>query len=179
MKEYIKFGIVLLIISAISAGLLDFVNKKTMPVIKERETRAQVEARKSVYKDADFFDEKLAIKDDNYSFIPAYKENKLIGYVVNGIGQGYGGPINFTLAFSKNGKIRGIKVLSAKETPGLGDKIFNNEWLNLWIDRDKNYEFKVGADSFAGATISPRAVYKEMINILDIYEKKVKNNEKH
>lgn len=179
MKEYIKFGIVLLIISSVSAGLLDFVNKKTNPIIKERELNVQIEARKSVYKEANFFDEDLKVETDSYTFIPAFNDKKLLGYVVNGVGQGYGGEINFTLAFSQDGKIKGLKILSAKETPGLGDKIFRDEWLKLWVDRDKNYEFKVGADSFAGATISPNAVYKEMINILDIYEKKVKNNEKH
>lgn len=174
MKEYIKFGIVLFIISGVSAGLLGFVNKKTTPIIKEREFKEQIEARQSVFDEADYFDEKLKIEIEAYSFIPAYKEKKLIGYVVNGVGQGYGGAINFTLAFSTEGKIKGLKILSAKETPGLGDKIFSDDWMNLWKERDKNYEFMVGPDSFAGATISPKAVYKEMLNILDIYEKKVK-----
>ncbi len=71
-------------------------------------------------------------------------------------------------------KIKGVKILSAKETPGLGDKIFNEDWLKKWVDRDKNYEFKVGIDSFAGATISPKAVHSELIKILKVYDEKVK-----
>lgn len=174
MKEYIRFALVLLVISAISAGILNFVNIKTSPIIEKREQEKQIEARKTVYQSADFFDEEKKRTIDKYEFIPAYSNKKLIGYVANGVGKGYGGDITFTLAFSIDGKIKGVKILSAKETPGLGDKIFNDTWLKLWIDRDKNYDFKIGPDSFAGATISPRGVYKEMINILKVYDEKVK-----
>lgn len=174
MKEYIRFAMVLLVISAISAGVLNFVNMKTNPIIEKRERENQIKARQTVYQNADFFDENKKIIIDKYSFVPAYSKNQLIGYVVNGIGKGYGGDITFTLAFSIDGKIKGLKILSAKETPGLGDKIFNQSWIGLWVDRDKNYQFKVGPDSFAGATISPRAVYKEIMNILTVYDEKVK-----
>ncbi len=174
MKEYIRFGLVLLIISSISAGILRTANNMTLPIIEEREIKAQIEARKSVFTEADEFDDKAIVKKSEIDFIPAYKEKKHIGYVVNAIGQGYGGDINFTFAFDLDGKIKGVKILSAKETPGLGDKIFGEDWLKLWIDRDKNYEFQVGKDSFAGATISPRAVYTKMIDVLEIYENEVK-----
>lgn len=174
MKEYIKFGMVLLIISAISAGILRTANNMTLPIIEEREIKAQIEARKSVFSDADEFIEDAIVKKSDIEFIPAYKEKNHIGYVVNAVGQGYGGDINFTFAFDLEGKIKGLKILSAKETPGLGDKIFGDDWLKLWIGRDKNYEFQVGEDSFAGATISPRGVYTKMVNILEVYENEVK-----
>lgn len=174
MKEFIHFGLVLLIIASISAGILSSVNKATLPIIGEREAIAQVEARKAVFQEANRFEEKEKQEVENYIFIPAYKDNELLGYVVSGIGQGYGGEIKLTMAFDLEGKIKGVKVLSAKETPGLGDKIFNIDWLNKWIGRDKNYEFQVGADSFAGATISPKGVYNEMMKILKQYDEKVK-----
>ena len=174
MKEFIHFGLVLLIIAAISAGILNFVNNKTTPIINERNSSAQIDARKAVYSEANSFKENEKIDAEGYFFIPAYKDTEQIGYVVSGIGQGYGGEINLTMAFDLSGKIKGVKILSAKETPGLGDKIFNEDWLKRWVDRDKNYEFKVGIDSFAGATISPKAVHSELIKILKVYDEKVK-----
>lgn len=174
MKEFIRFGLVLFIIASVSAGILSYVNKVTIPIIQRRDLAAQIDARKAVYKDAESFDESKKIDKDNYIFIPAFKGDKQLGFVVNGKAQGYGGDINFTFAFALDGKIEGIKVLNAKETPGLGDKIFNENWQKIWIGRDKSYEFKVGEDSFAGATISPRGVYSEMIKILKLYEEKVK-----
>ena len=174
MKEFIHFGLVLLTIAAISAGLLNYVNNITTPLINKRSANAQIEARKIVYTEANNFKENKKIDIDGYSFIPAYKDSKQIGYVVSGTAQGYGGEINLTVAFNLDGKIKGVKILNAKETPGLGDKIFDKKWLNKWIGRDKNYEFKIGADSFAGATISPRAVHTELMKILKIYAEKVK-----
>ncbi len=52
MKEFLHFGSVLLIIAAISAGVLNFVNDKTTPIISEREIAAQIDARKTVYTEA-------------------------------------------------------------------------------------------------------------------------------
>jgi len=174
MKEFIRFGLVLFIIASISAGILSYVNVVTMPIIQSRDLAAQIEARKAVYKDADTFDENKKIEVDNYIFIPAFKGDKHLGYVVNGKAQGYGGEINFAFSFTLEGEIKGLKILSAKETPGLGDKIFNEDWQKKWIGRDKSYKFKVGDDSFAGATISPRGVYSEIIKILKLYDEKVK-----
>lgn len=174
MKEYIRFGLVLFVIATISATLLSSVNKITMPIIAERDLIAQIEARKSVYKNAEKFDETKKNQEDKYIFIPAFSGEKQLGYVVNAKAQGYGGDIDFTFAFDLDGKIEGVKILSAKETPGLGDKIFTDEWLKKWVGRDKNYEFQVGIDSFAGATISPKGVYTEMLKILKLYDEKVK-----
>lgn len=174
MKEFLHFGSVLLIIAAISAGVLNFVNDKTTPIISEREIAAQIDARKTVYTEATDFKEDEKIDIEGYSFIPAYKETSQIGFVVSGVGQGYGGEINLTMAFDLDGKIKGVKILSAKETPGLGDKIFDENWLNKWIGTDKDYEFQIGVDSFAGATISPRGVHSELIKILKLYDEKVK-----
>lgn len=174
MKSFFHFSFVLLLIASISGGLLSYVNNKTTPIISKREIAQEIEARKEVYKEADLFDEAKKIEVDAYSFIPVYSKGKQLGYVVNGTGQGYGGEIKLTLAFNIEGKIVGLKILSAKETPGLGDKIFNEDWLNKWKDRDKDYQFKVGLDSFGGATISPKGVYTEIIKILNVYEEKVK-----
>lgn len=174
MKEFIRYGLVLLIIAAISAGILSYVNETTMPIIAEREALAQVEARKAVFEEANRFEESEKKEIEMYTFIPAYRDKELMGYVVSGIGQGYGGTISLTMAFDLDGKIKGVKILSAKETPGLGDKIFDDKWLFAWVGRDKNYEFVVGVDSFAGATISPRAVHTEMMKILKVYDEKVK-----
>ena len=57
MKEFIHFGLVLLIIAAISAGILNFVNNKTTPIINERNSSAQIDARKAVYSEANNFKE--------------------------------------------------------------------------------------------------------------------------
>ncbi|MBZ4684151.1 MAG: H+/Na+-translocating ferredoxin:NAD+ oxidoreductase subunit [Fusobacteriaceae bacterium] len=173
MNKTLHYGLVLFIIASISASILAFINGKTAPVIAERAKSEEIEARKNVLLADEYrLEEKKEI--EGMEFVPAYKNNEKVGYVVKTIGLGYGGDIVILLGVDMNGKITGINILKALETPGLGDKILNKEWQKRWIGKDKNYQFKVGVDSFAGATISPRGVYTGLMKALNAFEKEVK-----
>ena len=80
---------------------------------------------------------------------------------------GYSGAINMIMGVDRDGNILGVRVLSHKETPGLGDKIeaAKSDWIlnfagksleNLtpaqWAVKKDGGVF----DQFAGATITPR-----------------------
>ena len=82
---------------------------------------------------------------------------------------GYSGSINMLVAAYFNGTIIGVRVLSHRETPGIGDKIELS--ISNWITKfsgmhissinDKNCTLKkYGGDieQFTGATITPQAV---------------------
>ena len=82
---------------------------------------------------------------------------------------------------NRDGSIAGVRVLAHKETPGLGDKVdrkksdwimdFNGRSLsdptpNRWaVKRDKGV-----FDQFTGATITPRAVVKATLRVLQFAE---------
>lgn len=87
-------------------------------------------------------------------------------YIANG---GYGGPIRLMLGVAPDGKLLGVRVISHKETPGLGDKIdaAKTDWITRFTGlslgnppADKWKVKKDGGqfDQFSGATITPRAV---------------------
>jgi electron transport complex protein RnfG len=82
---------------------------------------------------------------------------------------GYSGDINLIVGVNIDGSVAGVRVLSHRETPGLGDKVdlnksdwvlgFNgrslgNPKLSKWAVKKDKGEF----DQFTGATITPRAV---------------------
>lgn len=84
---------------------------------------------------------------------------------------GYSGDIDMVIAIDSSSTILGARVLSHKETPGLGDKIdirisdwildFNDvtyapETASRWKVKKDGGQF----DQFTGATITPRAVVK-------------------
>jgi electron transport complex protein RnfG len=82
---------------------------------------------------------------------------------------GYSGPIKLLVAVRYDGTLGGVRVISHKETPGLGDKIeetrsdwiygftdksLQNPHLEKWgVKRDGGY-----FDQFTGATITPRSI---------------------
>lgn len=94
---------------------------------------------------------------------------------------GYSGDIKLLIAIKADGSISGVRVLSHKETPGLGDyidiakddwiKLFDNESLlktadSAWKVKKDNGKF----DYMAGATITPRAVVKAVHKALQYFE---------
>ncbi|QCI15808.1 electron transport complex subunit RsxG [Buchnera aphidicola] len=99
-----------------------------------------------------------------------FKNQKLEAAVVETTApDGYSGSINILVAAYCNGKIIGARVLSHKETPGIGDKIDIS--ISNWITKfnnivvsslqDKNFRLKKYGgqiEQFTGATITPQSV---------------------
>lgn len=88
---------------------------------------------------------------------------------------GYSGNIDMIVAINTDKEVLGARVVSHKETPGLGDKIdirvsdwilsvnnkvFNDELRTRWNVKKDGGEF----DQFTGATITPRAVIRAVAN---------------
>lgn len=94
---------------------------------------------------------------------------------------GYNGDIRLLAGISANGEVLGVRVISHRETPGLGDPIeieksdwvlgFNQKSLQNpqpdgWAVKRDGGQF----DQFTGATISPRAVVKAVHNTLIYFQ---------
>ena len=99
----------------------------------------------------------------------ATKAGKVTGFAYEIRGTGYAGEIRLMMGVDASGKILGVRVLSHKETPGLGDKIEVKKggWIlrftGLSLSTPPAERWKVKKDggdfdSFAGATITPRGV---------------------
>ena len=82
---------------------------------------------------------------------------------------GYSGPIRMLVAVRYDGSLGGVRVLSHKETPGLGDKVEENrsDWIYSFngksIGNPRLEKWKVKRDGgvfdqFTGATITPRTI---------------------
>lgn len=82
---------------------------------------------------------------------------------------GYAGDIKLLIAIKADGSLAGVRVLSHKETPGLGDyiDIAKDRWITLFDHLSLNdkplaqWRVKKDGGDFdyrAGATITPRAV---------------------
>lgn len=175
-NRFVNYGAVLLIIAAISAGILALVNDFTKSVIAENDKKAVNAARMNVLSSAKSFNEEAAITASDLVFIPGYNEaGEVTGYVVSVAQGGYAADINFVLGIEKDGKIAGLDIIGSQETPGLGAKIMDKEWQAIWVGRDSSYEFNKSVDAFAGATISPQAVYTGIMRALSVYEAEVRN----
>lgn len=95
---------------------------------------------------------------------------------------GYGGAIKLLVGIHYGGTLAGVRVVSHKETPGLGDAIEaeRSDWIlgfegrTLGNPDERHWKVKKDGgvfDQFTGATITPRAVVKAVYNTLRYYQK--------
>ena len=123
--------------------------------------------------DNNLVEDTLTLKNSEGNDVTIYratKEGKLTGVAYEiSTNSGYSGLIRLMMGLTPDGKIIGVRVLSHRETPGLGDKIEEKkgDWIlkfsGLSLDNPPLEKWKVKKDGgqfdqFAGATITPRAV---------------------
>jgi len=93
---------------------------------------------------------------------------------------GYSGKIFLILAVRANGELAGVRVVTHKETPGLGDYIElpKDPWIKGFdgksreVYKDEDWKVKKDGGQFAymaGATITPRAIVKAVNKALIYY----------
>jgi electron transport complex protein RnfG len=90
---------------------------------------------------------------------------------------GYAGSIRLLVAVGADGRLLGVRVLSHRETPGLGDAIDvrKSSWIESFAGRSigdpPSERWRVRKDGgdfdqFTGATVTPRAVVRAVLNAL-------------
>jgi electron transport complex protein RnfG len=104
-----------------------------------------------------------------------YRGRKLeqpVAVVLNTIvPNGYSGPIKLLVAVRYDGTLGGVRVISHKETPGLGDKVeeSRSDWIYSFEGKSlqnppiEKWGVKRDGgvfDQFTGATVTPRAIVK-------------------
>jgi len=96
-------------------------------------------------------------------------------------GDGYNGDIQMIIGINIDGTVAGVRVISHRETPGLGDKVdlSKNDWIldfngkslsNPPPDRWKVKKDGGNFDQFTGATITPRAVVNQVFKTLQYFK---------
>ncbi len=114
-------------------------------------------------------DDRLGQKKSSTVYI-AKQQNTISAMIFSVIApKGYSGEIKMLVGINIDGTLAGVRIVSHKETPGLGDAVeteksdwvfgFNGKSLNQ--PEGKNWKVKRDGgvfDQFTGATITPRAV---------------------
>ncbi|MCB1849480.1 MAG: electron transport complex subunit RsxG [Gammaproteobacteria bacterium] len=106
------------------------------------------------------------------------KEGKAVAAVFTTVvPNGYSGPIKLLVAVLADGTLGGVRVVSHKETPGLGDKVEErkSDWIHSFDGKSLENPLlakwgvkKDGGifDQFTGATITPRSIVNAVKNTL-------------
>jgi electron transport complex protein RnfG len=124
VRDILKYGAILMVVAAISGGTLAIVYKVTEG---KRECVVQEEMRSAlleVLPQAEVFES--VMEGDSVGYYKGYesKDRKsVVGYACIAEGKGYSSMVKTMVGITRDGVITGLKILSQKETPGLGARI--------------------------------------------------------
>jgi electron transport complex protein RnfG len=129
MRDIIKLALFLLIVAGIAGAGLSYVNGLTGPLIEKQILQQKIDGFKEVYPLGDKVENESAkyLNDPNDPGLKevniAYRNGAPAGVIYAVESKGYSGPITLLVGFDiATAKITAIKVLSQRETPGLGAK---------------------------------------------------------
>ncbi len=169
--------------AVVGTALLAATYLVTRPIIAETEKQAKLALISQILPatlyDNDLFKDAALLPPagelGNSEPTPVYravKEGKPSAAVLEVIApDGYSGKIRMIVAIKADGEISGVRVVTHKETPGLGDyiDIAKNRWIRIFEGKslskyaDQDWKVKKDGGKFehmAGATVSPRTVVK-------------------
>lgn len=187
MSEPVKFGAILLLFCAISAGLLAFVNSMTVDVIAQAQLEQTLNSYKTIFGDeADAFEEydqdKLDKIQEKYPEIEAIfvaeKAGQKVGYGVNVTTNGFGGAMTNALGIKIEGdEILGYRNITHQETKGFGTQITEEPYISSYKGKSVSEELVLSKDpkapneimQISGATVSSKGVFEGDKIVSEVY----------
>lgn len=112
---------------------------------------------------------------------PWYKDSQTGDVILPVVAPGgYTEAISLLVGISPQGLVRGVRIVSHKETPGLGDRVEpkKSQWIFQFDDKSLSqpaedlWQVKKDGGAFdqlSGATITPRAIVRAVSHALEFY----------
>lgn len=186
IKEIIKIGVILFLITAVSAALLAFVNGKTAPLIEKNSLAKEQSALKTVMPEAASFEETSIDCATDTGIDDSNKINKIysakssggetIGVCVITETTGYDVGIQTVTGVNADLEVTGIDIIAMNETPGLGAKAAEDSFKNQYSGKSGVIGVSKGTPSdteiqaISGATKTSNGVTKGVNIALKIAE---------
>lgn len=162
MREILRFGLLLGLVCAISAGTLTGVYSVVSVKIEENNRLEAIRKRKAVLPEAASF---VAVERDGQEIHFGLDDDGApVGTAMTVSQRGYAGPIKMTVGIGLDSRLTGLAIskLDQSETPGLGVKITKPAFLDMFRGKElsqvKLRQEGGEIDAITAATISTRAV---------------------
>ncbi len=161
-RDFSPFKTLVILASAavLSALVLGFIYTASEDRIRENRERR---IRESVYRVLPEIDMYEKVESE-----PVVYEGRLkgetVGFAVKAEGMGFQGQITVMVGFKPSGEeITGLDILESVETPGLGARIYEEEFTGQFKELQIPKEREIEVEAITGATISSEAV-KKIVN---------------
>lgn len=181
-------GTLLALFATAGAGLVAFTHEQTAERIASNEREALLKSLTALVPaesiDNDIITDLITVGDlellgsTDITVYRGRRQGQPVAAVLTSVDpRGYAGPIRLLVAVNYDGSLGGVRVVSHKETPGLGDRIeeSRSDWILGFAGKSLGNppleQWKVKRDGgvfdqFTGATITPRGIVRTVKNTL-------------
>lgn len=190
-RPILKAGGLLFIFTVISVFFVSSTQEATKQQIKYNEAQVLIKRLgelvsgydNNIIKDKFILSVVLHGISQKINIYSAKKNNTVFAYLIeHTYPNGYNGNIRLLTGIDTHNQLLGVRVITHKETPGLGDKIDTRKtnWikqfsgLSLLNPIPNNWKLRRDGgvfDSFTGASITPRAIVVATYDILQLVKK--------
>ena len=159
LRYFIRITCTLLAIAAVMAFALAAVNEVTKDRIEQNNIAEMNAVISKIFGDGISSEELDAEKSDPVKAIyKIEKDGAFQGYAVKCAPMGFKAEIEMIVGVTPEGTVKAVRIITLSETPGLGAKVAEDEFLSRFDGKSEGLEVKVNIQEVAGATISSRAV---------------------
>lgn len=186
-----RSGLGIALFAVLAAAIIAITQVNTKEQIAQNQAEAAARALFEIYPqsiDEQLYQHRLALPSgalghsDSMHAFQAIEQQTVRGVILPvRTSEGYSGDIDLLVGINRDGSIAGVRIVSHRETPGLGDNVelSKSDWVlsfngrtrdssedPAWAVRKDGGDF----DQFTGATITPRAVVSATAEALDYFE---------
>lgn len=184
-REYVYPVVILVIICVVTTALLAITNFVSAPIIEKNQEASATATRKELLTDADSFtsvDTDLQTSEDQSAKVTeVYQADNGSGYVITVVTKSFGGDLTMMVGLSSDGSITGVKVTDSSDTPGVGSKDAQPDYLAQYdglsqlTSEDVKKENSTTSDGavfqyITGASVSGSAIHKGVYLALEQYK---------
>ncbi len=181
-KEYVYPVVILVVISVVTTALLAITNFVSSPIIAANQAASADATRKELLAEADSFSlvegDYLTSSDQSAKVTEIYEADNGVGMVLTVVTKSFGGDLTMMVGMDAEGAVTGVKVTDNSDTPGVGSKDMQPDYLAQYdglttlTSENVKKETSVTSDGTAfeyitGASVSGTAIHKGVYLALD------------
>lgn len=160
-NQIVKLALILFLVSAITAGILGFVNLLTKDKIDEQNRAATAKAYNEVLPYDGEYEPVMNYGAETAPIVDKISKAGDTGYVVELTFSGAQGYITAAVGVDINGTVTGVSVISHGETPSLGSRITESTFRDMFVGVTAGVALSKNGGSveaITSATISSQAM---------------------
>jgi len=168
LKQIMLPVLSLVLIAFGMTGLLLLVNHLTAERIQNIMYADLIAAKQEIFGEVAFTRETVTIEGEDIHY---YRTQDNEGYIFITSVSGYGGNMAVVVGINPDGAVSGVRVIEHEETPGLGTRVFDYEFVSQFKISYTARGFVVGEniDGISGSTVTVDALILSVNKALDIF----------